>query len=108
MTQPQVPPPYGYPAPRPRTSSMAAAALITALLVPPVGIVVGVLARRQIRETGEDGDGLALAGILIGTFLTLLYLFLVTLFVVIFKIAADTAVEIGTNLPTFTPPPTPS
>jgi Domain of unknown function (DUF4190) len=113
MTQPQVPSPpqygYGYPPPPRRpTNSMAVAALITALLVPPVGVVLGVLARNQVRQTGEDGDGLALAGIVIGICLTLLYVLLIAFFVLIFKIAADTAVEITENLPTFSPTPSPT
>lgn len=36
------------------------------------GIWLGAKARGRIRETGEDGDGLALAGIIIGV-ITLLF-----------------------------------
>lgn len=32
----------------------------------PLGIVFGFIARSQIRQTGEEGDGLALAGIILG------------------------------------------
>jgi hypothetical protein len=35
-----------------------------------VGLVMGVVSRRQIREQGGDGDGLALAGIIIGSIAT--------------------------------------
>jgi hypothetical protein len=31
-----------------------------------VGAILGQVARRQIRERGENGDGLALAGVIIG------------------------------------------
>jgi hypothetical protein len=115
MTQPQGPtghlPPYGPPnpyayPPRP-TNSMAVVALILALVVPPVGLVLGIIARRQIRDTGEDGDSLALAGIVVGACLTALYLLMITFILVIFAIAADSAVQIHQNLPTLSPTPSP-
>ncbi|MDP9429602.1 MAG: DUF4190 domain-containing protein [Actinomycetota bacterium] len=37
-----------------------------AFIFSPVGLVLGIIARRQIRETGEQGSGLALAGIIVG------------------------------------------
>ncbi|MDP9428516.1 MAG: DUF4190 domain-containing protein [Actinomycetota bacterium] len=43
-----------------------------AFVFSPVGLVLGIVARRQIRETGEQGDGLALAGIIIGGIATAL------------------------------------
>jgi len=49
---------------------MAILALVLALVFAPVGIILGHIARKQIRETGEDGDGLALAGLIIGYVLT--------------------------------------
>src|SRR5688500_18079104 len=71
-------PPPGYPAPgygppgyppaawgRP-TNTMAILALVLAFVFAPAGLIVGIVARRQIRQTGEDGDGLALAGIIVG------------------------------------------
>lgn len=67
------------------TNGKAVAALVTSLVGLPltvvavgvllaiVGIVLGVMARREIRDSGgrEGGDGLALAGIIVGA-LTLL------------------------------------
>ena len=38
-----------------------------AFVLAPAGIVLGVIARKQIRQTGEEGDGLALAGIIVGS-----------------------------------------
>ena len=55
---------------------MAIVALILSLvgfiigISAPVGAVLGHIARKQIRETGEDGDGMALAAIIIGWILT--------------------------------------
>jgi hypothetical protein len=57
------PPGYGYPRP---TNTMAILALVMAFIVSPVGLVLGIVARRQIRRTHEEGNGLALAAIIIG------------------------------------------
>lgn len=70
--------PYGYPAP-PKTNGLAVAALVVSILsavglcaygvggiLGIAGALLGHFGRRQIRERGEAGDGLALAGIIIG------------------------------------------
>ncbi|WP_441245627.1 DUF1707 and DUF4190 domain-containing protein [Kitasatospora sp. McL0602] len=61
------------PAPAPRTSPAAVASLVLGLLcVPTLGllglpaVVTGHLATRQIRAQGESGEGMALAGLLLG------------------------------------------
>jgi hypothetical protein len=64
-------PPPGYaPYPvivSPPTNGMAIAALVCAVLgLGPIAAILGHVARRQIRETGEQGDGFALAGIIVG------------------------------------------
>ena len=58
-------PPPGYGSPGP-TNTLAILALVMAFVFSPVGLVLGIVARRQIRQTHEQGDGLALAGIIIG------------------------------------------
>lgn len=66
-------PPYGMRLARP-TNSMAIAAMVVAIaglamcpmIVCAVGAVLGHVAKKQISETGEDGDGFALAGIIVG------------------------------------------
>jgi hypothetical protein len=55
----------------PPTNGTAIAAVIFALLLPPVGIVLGFRARAQIKRTGDAGRGLATAGLIIGIVLTL-------------------------------------
>ena len=45
---------------------MASRSLVMAFVFSPVGLVLGIVARRQIRQTNEQGDGLALAGIIVG------------------------------------------
>ncbi|MCO1337452.1 hypothetical protein BJH93_00845 [Kocuria polaris] len=56
-----------YPAPQVRpTNTFAILALIFSFFVAILGVIFGHLARAQIRRTGEAGDGLALAGLIIG------------------------------------------
>jgi hypothetical protein len=69
---PMLPMPYpmGYypPAVNPRTNGFAVGSLICGL-VPLFGvpaIILGHVARGQIRQTGEQGDGLAIAGLVLG------------------------------------------
>jgi uncharacterized membrane protein len=68
-------PNVGYPPQmaRPATNSMAVAALtcgiaefLTLGLTAIPAIVLGHAARRQVRRTGEAGDGMALAGLILG------------------------------------------
>ena len=93
----QPPPGYGYPPPAygqqypapysygpPPTNAMAIAALVVAFLFPPAAIFLGVSARRQIRRTGEQGDGLALAGIILGSIATALFVLLIAFWIVVF------------------------
>ncbi|MFD0203962.1 MULTISPECIES: DUF4190 domain-containing protein [Saccharothrix] len=82
MSQPHYQQPGYYPPPR-GTNGMAIAALITAFLFSPAGIVLGVVARKQIRRTGEEGWGMATAGLIIGVVLTVLWVLAVVLWVVL-------------------------
>lgn len=50
----------------PRTNSLAVVALVLGLVFPLAAIPVGHVARSQIRRTGEQGNGLALAGLILG------------------------------------------
>ncbi|WP_412540437.1 DUF4190 domain-containing protein [Longispora sp. K20-0274] len=61
--------PYGYVQPR-GTNTMAILALVFAFVFSPVAIVLGHMAKKQIKQTGEDGDGLATAGLVIGYIFT--------------------------------------
>jgi hypothetical protein len=66
--------PDAYPSPpwtyRRPTNTLAVLSLVLAFVCAPAGIVLGILARRQIRRSGEEGSGLALAGIIVGSLWT--------------------------------------
>src|SRR3954451_10494031 len=80
------PPGYGYPPPYPvyppATNPLAIAALVCALTIAPVGLGLGIAARKQIRRTGEQGDGLALAAVIIGGIVTGIYVLLIVFLVI--------------------------
>ncbi|WGW12850.1 DUF4190 domain-containing protein [Saxibacter everestensis] len=61
---------YGAPAPA-KTNVLAIIALILGIVVPIGGIICGPIALKQIKRTGENGAGLAKAGLIIGIILTL-------------------------------------
>ncbi|MDI1460048.1 DUF4190 domain-containing protein [Catellatospora sp. KI3] len=65
----------GYPVARPQ-NTMALVAMILAiagLLIPitaPIGAILGHMAIKQVRQTGEEGEGMAKAGIIVGWIIT--------------------------------------
>lgn len=92
MTQPAGPSPQAAPyypqQPQRPTNTLAIIALVGALVFPPAGIVCGIIARRQIKQTGEQGDGLALAGIIIGWIFVAVFLLAFLVFLVFFGMMA--------------------
>src|SRR5689334_21663362 len=72
-------PPMAYPRP---TNTTAILALVFAFVFAPAGLSMGIVARRQIGRTGEEGSGLALAGIIVGSIFTAIYV-LVILFCIV-------------------------
>jgi hypothetical protein len=97
MSDPQYGPPpgYGYPPPYPvygpPTNPMAIAALVCALTIAPVGLGLGIAARKQIRRTGEGGDGLALAGIIIGGIVTGIWVLVIVVLIITWIALANTS-----------------
>jgi Domain of unknown function (DUF4190) len=91
-------PPYPPYAPAPPTNGLAIAALVCGVGGFVVGlsfipaIICGHLARRQIRQTGEQGAGLALAGLILGYVGIALFAALVAVFAVVM-------VKVGHTLP---------
>ncbi len=67
--------PYGYSATPPQ-NSMALVSMILSLvgilswITAPVGAILGHVALKQIRQTGESGEGMAKTGIIVGWIIT--------------------------------------
>ena len=72
--------PTTYPA---QTNVLAVVAVIAAVVLPLIGIVLGVIARIQIRRTGEGGGTLAIVAIIIGAVLTVLSVIALAVIVVV-------------------------
>jgi hypothetical protein len=63
---------YQGPPPARGTNVMAILSLVFAFVFAPAGIVLGHLAKRQIRQTGEDGEPLARWGLILSYIFTAL------------------------------------
>ena len=81
--QPGSPYPYAY-APEPRTNVLAIVSLVSAFFVSIVAIITGHIALSQIKRTGENGRGLALAGLIIGYVSVALGLVVIVVWLVLF------------------------
>jgi hypothetical protein len=85
------PPPTPSYAPAPaagKTNTLAIVALILGIVIPIGGVICGPIALSQIKRTGEGGRGLALAGIIIGAILIVIWIIWV---IVIVAVAASGA-----------------
>jgi peptidyl-prolyl cis-trans isomerase B (cyclophilin B) len=60
------PPLYGYAPPAPGYSPLAIIAFVLAFFTSAIGVILGFVALSQIKRTGEQGRGLAIAAIVIG------------------------------------------
>ena len=68
-------PPYPQrqpPLPARPTNGLAVASIICAVLFAPLGVIFGHISLSQIKRSGEDGRGLAVAGLIVGYSLTLI------------------------------------
>lgn len=88
-------PAYGQPAAAgyyaPPTNTLAIIALILGFLLPIGGIICGHIALGQIKRTGESGQGLAKAGLILGYVFTALTLLIVIGYIVFFALIFSTA-----------------
>jgi hypothetical protein len=86
----------------PRTNGMAIASMVVSIvgivglcgygvggLIGIVGAILGHVSRRQIRERGESGDGMALAGIIMGWIATALGVIIIAAIVIFFVWASN-------------------
>ena len=78
--QPYAQQPYPTAAP---TNTMAILALVFAFVFSPAAIVMGHVAKKQIRQSGESGDGLATAGLWLGYIFTSLYVAFCALWIIL-------------------------
>jgi peptidyl-prolyl cis-trans isomerase B (cyclophilin B) len=93
------PPPYGpypgyygypgYPPPPRSTNAMAIVSFVCAFVFAPLGIIFGHISLSQIKRTGEEGRGLAIAGLVISYLITVSTVVIVTLSVVFFVHVAN-------------------
>lgn len=67
-------PPYGAVPRRPATNGFAIGSLVTGIVccLPPLGLVLGLVALAQIRKRGDEGRGLAIAGTVLSVISTIL------------------------------------
>ncbi len=91
--------PYPYPPATRGTNTMAILAIIFAFVFAPLGIVFGLIARSQIKQSGEEGAGLAMAGIIIGAIFSALFVLLIV-FWIVFIAALASSVPAISDLPT--------
>lgn len=85
--------PYGYP-PRRNTNGMAVTSFVVSLVgliacggVPgPLGLILGIIAMRETKRSGDDGYGFALAGTIIGAVCTVGWVLVVLVYVGLFGV----------------------
>jgi peptidyl-prolyl cis-trans isomerase B (cyclophilin B) len=68
---------------------MAIAALVCAFVFAPLGIVFGHISLAQIRRTGEEGRGMALAGLIVGYVATALTIVVIVVSVLFAMVVMD-------------------
>jgi Domain of unknown function (DUF4190) len=95
----QQPPGYGYGAPGyvpvAGTNTLAILALVFAFIFSPAAIVLGHLAKKQIRQTGEQGEGLATAGLWLGYIFTGLGVLICAIYVIVAIVFVGNAAKNG-------------
>ncbi|WP_030441630.1 DUF4190 domain-containing protein [Actinoplanes subtropicus] len=86
----------GY-APVAATNTLAILALVFAFVFAPAAIVMGHIAKKQIRQSGEQGEGLATAGLVLGYILTGLGLVACAIYlIVVIAVVGGAATHTGT------------
>ncbi|GEN81140.1 hypothetical protein AFE02nite_28740 [Actinotalea fermentans] len=98
------PGPYGYPAPT-TTNGLAVASLVLGLvglfLIPILAsiaaVITGHIARKQVRERGEGGDGLAVGGLVTGYLGAVIWIGILAfaVFLPLILVASSSAASVG-------------
>lgn len=64
-----------------KTSGLAVAALVMAFFVPPVGLVLAIVALVQLKKSKESGKGIATAALVVSSLLILVFIMVWALFI---------------------------
>jgi peptidyl-prolyl cis-trans isomerase B (cyclophilin B) len=91
--------PYAAPPMATGTNGLAIASLICAFVFPLVGVILGHIALNQIKQTGQEGRGLAIAGLAIGYSFIGLGLIFVCFYIVVLGVLLNSAGGLTTYLP---------
>ncbi len=86
----------GYPAQQPTTNGLAIAALVCGIVAFPLGclygvgiaaaiaaLVMGIISMKQVKQTGQPGHGMALAGTILGGVFIALFVIAIVIIIVI-------------------------
>jgi peptidyl-prolyl cis-trans isomerase B (cyclophilin B) len=100
--------PAGYPPPK-STNSLAIVSLVCAFVFAPLGILFGHMSLSQIKKTGEEGRGLAIAGLVIGYLVTVLTVLVIVVSVLFFAYVARNLedMDLYPDYPPYTAEPVP-
>lgn len=85
---------YGQPPQQQKTNLLAILSLVGAFVFSLAGLILGIIALKQIKQTGEQGRGLALAGIIISSVAIVLSI----IYVIVIVAALGTAGASYTNM----------
>src|ERR1700704_5096184 len=81
--------PFAPPVAPPKTNILAIISFVAAFMVPLAAIVLGHIAMSQLRTSGEQGRGLAIAGLVMGyVFTAFAVLFFILWFALVFGAVA--------------------
>jgi peptidyl-prolyl cis-trans isomerase B (cyclophilin B) len=89
---------------------MAIASIVCAFVLAPLGVIFGHISLSQIKKSGEEGRGLAIAGLIVGyviTFLTILVVAISFIFVYLASKSLDRLDGLGGHSPGITAYPSP-
>ncbi|MFH1400594.1 MAG: DUF4190 domain-containing protein [Nanoarchaeota archaeon] len=79
-----------------KTNTLAIVGFILSFVFAFAGLIISIIAYNQIKKSGEDGRGLALAGIIIGAVFSVLGLLYVFFLVAMFSGVMGPALASGT------------
>jgi peptidyl-prolyl cis-trans isomerase B (cyclophilin B) len=79
------------------TNAMAIAGFVTSFFVSILGIIFGAIGLSQIKKTGESGKGLAVAGVVIGSVFTGLWVIGIVVMVIASIFAASTLTNLNVD-----------